>query len=170
MKTSWNQLLFAFYQYRLAISSKQKKLDLSIYTVRVGTHLQKIIIFGGRDYTFRADCMWLCIHVQVAVCPPAEFSYISCPFILVHVAVYPHAHDLVSICMYPCIHVNMHPKKVQFKLSKKPGRMGIHNHETGTTFPSQGISFLYIIFVRYHSGGSMKLNARIWFLAHMVYL
>jgi hypothetical protein len=35
---------------------QNKKLDLSIYTVRVGTHLQKIIIFGGRDYTFRADC------------------------------------------------------------------------------------------------------------------
>jgi hypothetical protein len=91
--------------------------------------------------------MWLCTHVQVAVCPPppAEFSYISCPFILVHVAVYPHAHDLASICMCPCIHVSMYPKKVQLTLSKKPGRMGIHNHETGTAFPSKGISYLYII-------------------------
>jgi hypothetical protein len=35
---------------------KTKKLDLSIYTVRVGTHLQKMILFGGRDYTFCADC------------------------------------------------------------------------------------------------------------------
>ncbi len=35
---------------------RQRKLDIAIYIVRVTTHCQRTIFFGGSDYTFRADC------------------------------------------------------------------------------------------------------------------
>jgi hypothetical protein len=43
---------------------------------------------------------------------------------------------------------------------------GFHNVRTARTYDVNGA----VITVRYHSGGSMKLNARILLLAHMVYL
>ncbi len=46
------------------------------------------------------------------------------------------------------------------------------NNEEEFTFltSNEKADFKYIVTVRYHSGGSMKLNACILFLVHMVYI